>query len=263
MKSKLQVLRENLKKKEKLVVAFSGGVDSSFLLKVAKEVLQDNLLAVTSVSQIHPESEIVQAVRFARSLKVRHVLINTKELSNYKFIANNKQRCYFCKRELFKKIKEIAEKNGFSKIADGTTLSDRSDFRPGAKARKEFKVYSPLEEAGFTKEDVRRCAKKLKLKIWNKPAESCLATRIPCGKKINRFIIKRISQAERFLSQMGVMPLRIRDYGNFCRLETEPCNFLQILRLRQKIIKRLKTLGYHFITLDLEGYRKGIMNFPL
>jgi len=246
---------------ESCLVAYSAGVDSTLLLKAALTVLpKDKVLAVTAVSETYPEKELAQAKSLARQLGARHKIIRTAELKNKKFTANPRIRCYFCKKELFSKLKLIAKKNNLNFVLDASNLTDKKDYRPGAIAKKELEVISPLAEAGFTKEDIRSLSKKLKLPTWDKPALACLASRIPYGTEITADLLKRIQQAEVYLTALGFFQVRLRHYGSLCRIEVPEKNIVLLARRRKEIINRLKKIGYNYITLDLEGYRTGSLH---
>jgi uncharacterized protein len=262
---KLAQLKKTLKKMEKVLIAFSGGVDSSFLLKVALDTLgKENVLAVTADSKTYPREELKDASNLAKDLGLngRHRIIKTSELKLKKFSENPPDRCYYCKSELFSRLKKIAQKNKISYVLDGSNYSDQNDFRPGRKAIFNLGVKSPLLESKLTKEEIRALSKKLKLPTWNKPALACLSSRIPYGEKITFEKLKRIEKAESFLKNLGFNQLRVRDHNNIARIELEPEELQRSLdeSLRKKIYDRLRNLGYSYITLDLLGYRTGSMN---
>jgi pyridinium-3,5-biscarboxylic acid mononucleotide sulfurtransferase len=257
---KLEKLKEILKKMQSALLAFSGGVDSSFLLKVSRDALGDNLLAVTAVSAAYPRQELDSAKAFTRKLKVRHRIIRTFELRDRNFVSNPVNRCYFCKRELFAKLKGIARDNGLKFVIDASNATDKKDYRPGAKAKKEFGIRSPLAEAGFTKKEIRKLSKKLKLRTWDKPSLACLASRIPYGQPITPAILSKIERGERLLKQMGFKQVRLRHYGRLCRIEVDADRIRRLLEKRNLIVEKLKRLGYNYITVDLEGYRTGSLN---
>jgi len=244
-----------------VLVAFSGGVDSTLLLKVASLVLpKDKLLAVTANSAAYPKEELLNASSIARRLGVRHKVIATYELKEKSFIANPVNRCYFCKYELFSSLRNLAKKFKLNFVVDGTSLSDKSDFRPGDKAKQELKVRSPLFEAGFTKEDIRKLSKSLGLGTWDKPTLACLASRIPYGTKISHQILKRINRAETHLRHLGFREVRLRHYNGLCRIEVSKNDIPRLISKRNRVVDKLKKLGYNYVTLDLEGYRTGSMN---
>jgi uncharacterized protein len=260
---KLKKLKKILNDMGSVLIAYSGGVDSTFLIKVAAGVLGDNVLAVTAVSPTYPKQELTFARRMAGEFGIRHRLINTNELKDKRFTSNSANRCYFCKKELFGKLIKIARKNKLKFVCDASNLSDDTDYRPGNKAKGEFGIRSPLKEAGFTKEDIRRISRRLGLRSWNKPALACLASRIPYGTKISTNILSRINKAEKFLSALGFSQIRLRHYNGLCRIEVLNKDIAKLLKKRSLIVARLKTLGYHYITVDLEGYRTGSMNEAL
>lgn len=257
---KLRKLEGILKKMDSVLIAYSGGADSAFLLKAAHDVLGDRVLAVTAVSPTYPIQELILSKKLAKALRIRHKIIRTDELKDKRFIANPLNRCYFCKKELFSKLKEMAGKFSLNFVADATNLSDKKDFRPGNLAKKELGVRSPLYEAGFTKKDIRIFSKRQGLETWNKPQLACLASRIPYGIKITPQILKRIDRAETILKNMGFRHLRLRHYNGLCRIEVDKKDIPVFILKRSPVVKNLKRLGYHYITLDLEGYRAGSLN---
>ena len=260
---KIGRLKEILKKMGKVVVAFSGGVDSSFLLKAAKDTLPEkNILAVTAVSETYTGSELKQAKGFVKRLGVRHKIIFTNELKDKNFTKNPIDRCYYCKKELFGRMAEIAKKEGLNYAIDASNIDDARDYRPGSKAKKEFGIRSPLMEAGFSKEDIRKCSRRLKLETAEMPSMACLASRFPYGEKINKKALKKIEAAEAFIKRQGALQVRVRCHNNIARIEVEKENIKIFVnkRICDKITRRLKQLGFKYITLDLEGYRTGSLN---
>lgn len=243
-----------------VLLAYSGGVDSTLLLKIAGDVLKDKVLAVTADSAIHPKEELLFSRKTAKSLAVKHKIIRTVELEDKNFTVNPSNRCYFCKKGLFSRLKTLADKHRLKFVIDGSNLSDKDDFRPGDQAKKELNIRSPLAEAGFTKQDIRKISKKLNLSTWNKPSFSCLATRIPCHIKISLPLLKRIHHAEAFLKKFKFKHVRVRDYGGLCRIETAKEDIPLFIHKRSLVVKKLKQLGYDYVTLDLEGYHRGTLN---
>lgn len=256
---KIERLKKILKQYPGVVVAFSGGVDSTFLLKMAIDIFKNKVIAVTAASPLYPENEIALAKRIAHRLNVKHIIIRSDELKNDYFKTNPVNRCFYCKIELFKKIKRIAQKNGLT-IIEASNYSDLNDFRPGLKAAKEVGVKSPLIEAKLTKDEIRYFSRILKLPNWNKPSMACLASRIPYGVEINKKILKRIKSAEEFLKKLKFSQYRVRDYFPTARVEVIQSEFARMIKNRARIIRFFKRIGYKYITLDLEGYRTGSMN---
>jgi uncharacterized protein len=257
---KLKRLREILADMGSAVLAYSGGVDSTFLLRICKDVFGRDVLAVTASSETYPEEELSFARRVAVQLGVRHRVVKTRELKNALFQNNPANRCYYCKRELFGRLARIAQREKLKFVIDASSLSDSADYRPGTKAKKELGVRSPLQEAGLDKGDIRRYSKQLRLPTWEKPSLACLASRIPYGEKITPFLLTRINDAERFLRGKGCRQVRVRDYRDACRIEVAPEDMALLLRNRGAVVRKFKKLGYVYITFDLEGYRTGSMN---
>lgn len=219
---KYERLKNILKKMGKALVAFSGGVDSTFLLKVAGDVLGDDVLAVIASSETYPEQERKEAARLARRLNIRYRIIRTSELENPDFISNPPQRCYFCKKELFSKLKKIAKAEGIPYILDGSNYDDRLDFRPGAKAARELGIRSPLREAKLEKQEIRQLSRQFELPTWSKPSLACLASRFPYYSKIETKSLKQVAKAEKYLRRIGFSQIRVRHYGRTARIEIKP-----------------------------------------
>jgi len=259
---KLDRLKALLREMKFAVLAYSGGVDSSLLLKAASEVLGPHLLAVTAVSETYPPAELAVAREFARSLGVAHRILRTAELESEEFVQNSPERCYFCKKVLFGKLKQIAETEGIPIILDGSNTDDLKDYRPGAKAAGEFSVRSPLREAGFSKSDVRACARMLSLPVWDKPSLACLASRIPYGTRITPAILNMIQAAEDHLHVLGFRQVRVRHHGETARIEVNREDFGRLIadKVVEKITNALRELGYTYVCMDLDGYRTGSMN---
>ncbi len=262
IEKKWEQLKTLLGEMQGAVLAYSGGVDSSLLLKAASEVLGPRLIAVTAVSETFPPGELDAANAFARLLGVTHRILSTTELSSEDFVKNSTDRCYFCKKELFEKIRQIADTEGIPVILDGSNADDLKDFRPGRKAAKEHSVRSPLQEAGFAKSDVRACARALGLSMWDKPSLACLSSRIPYGTRITPGLLQTIHSAEDYMRSLGFREVRVRHHGDTARIEVPTSDFELLLAgdTAGKLVAALKKLGYTYVCLDLEGYRTGSMN---
>jgi len=259
--NKIEKLKRILKKLERVVVAYSGGLDSTFLLKVAADTLgRGNVLAVTAKSKTYPVSEHAEAKRIAKNIGVRHLTIKTSELRSKKFISNPVNRCYYCKIELFKKMNNIRKKGGFKFVLDGTNYDDLKDIRYGRIAAREFAVKSPLLEARMTKADIRKMSKRLNLATWDKPSFACLASRIPFGRQITAIDLKKIGEAEDYLMRLGFKQVRVRLHKDIARIEVFKSDFARALKLRDLILQKLKKIGFVYVVLDLGGYRTGSMH---
>lgn len=262
---KINKLKNYLGTIDSAIIAFSGGADSTFLLKITSDILKDKVVAVTAKSPTFTQSELKDSKAIAQELKVKQVIIETDELSNESFTANDKERCYYCKNELLGLISQYAKKNNFSYIFDGSNYEDINDWRPGVKAVKKWGVISPLKDAGLTKEEIRTASKELGLSTWDKPAAACLASRVPYGTKITEDLLQKISNAESVIKKLGFKQVRVRHHGNIARIELPVHDIHEILddKIKNTVISSLKKLGYIYITLDIEGYTTGSMNKTL
>ncbi len=258
-------LRSLLREMKLAVLAYSGGVDSSVLLRAAYEVLGPNLIAVTAISETFPPAELEPAKSFAASLGVRHLILPTDELMRDDFSRNAPDRCYHCKQELFGKLRRIADAEGTLNILDGSNIDDLRDYRPGRKAAGEFSVRSPLAEAGLDKQEVRELARRMNMPMWDKPSLACLSSRIPYGTRITHELLKKVQAAEDIVRGFGVRQVRVRHHGDTARIEVEHEDLVRLAAgdVRQRIVNAFKELGYAYVCLDLEGYRTGSMNAVL
>lgn len=259
---KLNTLKSILSQMQGVVVAYSGGVDSTFLLKVAKDVLGDKVIAVIARSPTYQKREYEDALKMAKMIGVKVKVIETDELKDIDFTNNTPQRCYYCKKELFGKLKEIAEEEGFSHVIYGATASDLGDFRPGSDAGKELGIRAPLQEAGLDKEEIRGLSLIFGLPTWDKPSMACLASRFPYGERITEEKLKMVESAEEYITSLGFKNVRVRVYDKLARIEVDRGQIKEMLldSYRDKIVDKLKGLGFTYVTLDLEGYRSGSMN---
>ena len=262
LNGKLSDLQNIIRSMDSIAIAFSGGVDSTFLLKVAHELLGDKVVAVTANSSTYPEREFRTAVDYVNGAGIRHLVITAEELDIEGFADNPLNRCYLCKRELFAQIVEIAHQNSIKFVADGSNVDDIKDYRPGMKALSELGIVSPLREANMTKEDIRALSKQMNLPTWNKPAFACLASRIPYGQKINREKLAMIDKAEQYLLDLGFEQIRVRHHGDIARIEVSPQERTRFVdeKLMDQVDEFFRQIGFSYITLDLKGYRTGSLN---
>jgi uncharacterized protein len=257
LNTKLENLRERIRRVESCVVAFSGGVDSTFVLKVAYETLGAGVTAVTALSESLPAGELEEAQGLAQRIGARHVVLRTFELQDENYLANGANRCYFCKTEMYSRIKDFARAEGLDAVLDGLNQDDLQDRRPGRAAAIEHGVISPLVDAGFTKSEVRNLSREMGLATWDKPALACLSSRIPHGTPISLQALSQVDRAESYLRKLGVGQVRVRHHGQVARIEVEPDDF-GLIRLRQtEIAAHLKSLGFAEVVLDPAGYRTG------
>ena len=261
MDAKDKKLHELLQGLESVLVAYSGGVDSTYLLKKCLDTLgQDRVLAVTAVSESYPERERKEAVRLAEELGARHRLIHTSELAIEHFANNPRDRCYYCKKELFKNLIALAQKEGLAAVVDGANHDDISDYRPGSRATAELGVLSPLQQVGMTKDEIRSFSRTLGLPTWSKPAFACLASRFPYGEEITAEKLSQVAAVEEYLHERGFNQLRVRHHGSVARLEVEVSERHKALEEAQGIYAACKKAGFTYASLDLLGYRQGSMN---
>ncbi len=263
---KINKLKDILRSYKSGVVAFSGGVDSSFLLKVALDTLgQDPVLAVIGESETFSAEEFKGAKMIAELIKANYKVIKTEEICDERFVINDSQRCYYCKNELFYKLKGVAKKEGLDYVFEGSNFDDIGDHRPGMQAALDLGVVSPLKEAGLTKEEIRMYSKKLGLPTWSKPSMACLSSRFPYGHEITVEELKMVEQAEKFLRGLGFAQLRVRHHGKLARIEVEveELEKLVSVEIRNQIIARFKEIGYVWISMDLQGFRSGSFNESL
>jgi len=264
-RQKKQNLLSNLHSLESLLVAFSGGVDSTFLLAVSRQALGDKVLAGTADSVLHPSREREEAARFLKLSGIGHILIPTEEISLPQFVENNPDRCYHCKKLLSQKLLEIAKQRALRHVAHGANLDDLGDYRPGFKAAQEAGILAPLIDAGLTKEEIRFLSREMGLPTWNKPAMACLASRIPYGHPITIQKLQMIREGEDFLYRFGFRQFRLRHHGDTARIEVESAEIEKIIEpsLRKEIVEKFREMGFLHIALDLEGYVTGSLNRAL
>ena len=263
MDTKLARLQQTLRAMESVAVAYSGGVDSALLLKVAHDVLGDAVIALTADSPSLPRSELADARTLAGSLGVRHVCLPISEMSDARYLSNSPERCYFCKTYTYDELISYAREKGYKCLVDGNNADDLGDFRPGQKAAREHGVRSPLQEVGLTKAEIRELSKELGLPTWDKPAAACLSSRIPYGTVITLEALAQVEQSEAYLRTNGFRQVRVRHHGQIARLELAPGDFQRALAMRDDIVSALRAIGFAYIALDLSGFRSGSMNETL
>ena len=261
MKRKYEELKRIISGYEKLLVAFSGGVDSTFLLKTAKKVLGENVTAVTMKTAFFPEAEYIFVKEFCETEGIRLITVEKDILSVAGVAENPKNRCYICKRNIFSNVLSLASDEGIAYVAEGSNMDDLSDYRPGHRAIEELGIKSPLQDAGLYKSEIRELSKELGLETWCKPSFACLATRFVTGEKLEKSKLKMVEQAEEFMSLQGFTQYRVRMHGNdLARIEVPENELEKLLRQRQEIVERFKEIGYRFVSMDMAGYKMGNMN---
>ena len=261
LNTKLENLKTYLRSLGSLAVAYSSGVDSTFLLKVAHDVLGDKAIAITATSSFYPKRESQEASDFCKSKGIKQIIVASEELDIPEISHNPTNRCYLCKKDLFTKILSIAKENGIDNVAEGSNMDDMGDYRPGLKAIAELGIKSPLRECDLYKEEIRALSKEMGLPTWNKPSFACLASRFVYGEEITIQKLKMVEKAEEALLQLGFKQFRVRIHGeNLARIEVLPADLEKLFSLRETISKALHEVGFTYITMDLSGYRTGAMN---
>lgn len=259
--NKLDSLKDIIKEMESVIIAYSGGIDSTFLTQIAYDVLKEKALAVTAKSETYAESELEKAIDLAKHIGIEHLIIETEEYKNPEFKKNPINRCYFCKKELFCKLKELSDKKNIKYVLDGSNADDTNDYRPGMLASKELNIRQPLIEVGFSKEEIRKYAKEFNLSNWNKPSSPCLSSRIPYGEEITTEKIKMIYDSEKYLNDLNIFNnIRVRYHQDIARIEVEEEHFPDLIKFSKSIVNNITKIGFKYVTLDLKGFRSGSLN---
>jgi uncharacterized protein len=261
---KCSALKNILKACERVIIAFSGGVDSSFLLYMAHSVLgKENVLAVTANSETYPIKEMKDAVLFTEKFGIPHKIISTCEIREINEKGNPPDRCYYCKKELFRKLKKIAKQQNYHYVIEGSNKDDENDFRPGSKAISEMEIRSPLKEAELTKDEIRELSRDLNLPYWDKPSFACLTSRFPYHTEISRDILMKIEKAEEYISSLGFRQCRVRYFGDKVSVEVDKAHVEKAMSFKDDIESQFKEIGFDTVEIDPQGYRTGRMNLLL
>lgn len=260
MRSKHRALQEWFEEIGPVAIAYSGGVDSAFVLKVAHDVLGERCLGIVAYSESMPRAELDGALALAKRIGARNEVIESRELDDPRYRENGPARCFFCKGDVYDRIIAHAKENGLETVVDGNNHDDTADYRPGRQAGLQRGIRSPLQELGITKEEVRALSAALDLPTWDKPAAPCLASRIPYGTPVSAELLNKIERSEAAVRRLGIRELRVRHHGDVARIEVGPADFDTLLEHRERLVRELKEIGYLYVALDLQGFRSGSLN---